>query len=78
MIKGIQTDHLLILPEADGDYTEERRGEIVFLSELNTETKPLNLKVGDKVLHRENAGVSLKINGEKYRILKITDIYVNI
>jgi len=78
-------DRVLIKPEAAEEKTiggiiipdsakeKPLRGEVLAVGE-GTKDEKMVLKVGDKVLHGKYAGTELELDGEKYLIMKQSDV----
>ncbi len=79
-------DRVLVLPDAAEEKTiggiiipdtaKEKpvRGEIVAVGN-GTKDDPMTVKVGDKVLYGKYAGTELEVEGEKYLIMRQSDIF---
>lgn len=55
------------------------QGEVVAVGngsiKENGEVRPLDVKVGDKVLFGQYAGSTVKVNGEEFQIMKESEIF---
>jgi chaperonin GroES len=61
----------IIIPD-----TAQEKTQIGVVMEVGpgTEKEKITVKVGEKVMHDKYAGTQLKIDGEEYLILKMSDI----
>ena len=66
----------IVLPDTAKE--KPQQGEVVAVGKGKTlengETKPLEVKVGDKVLYGKYAGTEVTIDGEEYLIIREDDI----
>lgn len=66
----------IVLPDTAKE--KPQQGEVVAVGKgkilENGETKPLGVKVGDKVLYGKYAGTEVTIDGEEYLIIREDDI----
>ncbi|HEX67806.1 MAG TPA: co-chaperone GroES [bacterium] len=66
----------IVLPDTAKE--KPQQGEVVAVGKGKTlengETKPLAVKVGDKVLYGKYAGTEVTIDGEEYLIIREDDI----
>ena len=82
-------DRVLIKPEAAEEKTvggiiipdsakeKPLRGEILAVGE-GTKDEAMVLKVGDRVLYGKYAGTELEIDGEKYLIMRQSDVLAKV
>ncbi|GHU22031.1 10 kDa chaperonin [Spirochaetia bacterium] len=61
----------IIIPD-----TAQEKTQIGVVTEVGpgTEKEKITVKVGEKVMHDKYAGTQLKIDGDEYLILKMSDI----
>ena len=66
----------LIIPDSAAE--KPSQGEIIAVGDgavlNNGETRPLSVKVGDRILMGKYAGTEIKLNGEELVVLKESDI----
>ena len=64
----------IVLPSSAKE--EPNMAEVIAIGDgiLNDEKKKDEIKIGDKVIFSQYAGTEVKIDGEEYTILKLTDI----
>ena len=66
----------IVLPDAAAE--KPVRGEVIAAGNgrilENGEVRPLDVKVGDKILFGKYAGSELKVDGEEYLVMKEEDI----
>lgn len=66
----------LIIPDSAAE--KPSQGEIVAVGDgevlSNGETRPLSVKVGDRILMGKYAGTDIKLNGEELVVLKESEI----
>ena len=82
-------DRVLIKPEAAEEKTvggiiipdsakeKPLRGEIIAVGE-GTKDEAMVLKVGDRVLYGKYAGTELELDGEKYLIMRQSDVLAKV
>ncbi|WP_020408342.1 co-chaperone GroES [Hahella ganghwensis] len=67
----------IVIP--DNAKEKSTQGEVYAVGEgallTNGELRPLNVKVGDRVLFGQYAGTEMKLEGETYLIIKESDIF---
>ena len=66
-----KTDAGIIIPDSAKE--KPLRGEILAAGE-GTKDEAMILKVGDKVLYGKYAGTELELDGEKYLIMRQSDV----
>ena len=64
----------IVLPSSAKE--QPNMAEVIAIGDgiLNDEKKKDEVKIGDKVIFSQYAGTEVKIDGEEYTILKLTDI----
>ena len=64
----------IVLPSSAKE--QPNMAEVIAIGDgiLNDEKKKDEIKIGDKVIFSQYAGTEVKIDGEEYTILKLTDI----
>jgi len=78
IIKKIEAEEVtksgIVLPSSAKE--EPNMAEVMAIGEgiLNDEKKKDEIKVGDTVIFSQYAGTEVKVDGEEYTILKLTDI----
>ena len=71
--KAEKTAGGIIIPDTAQE--KPQRGEVVAVGSGKID-EPLTVKVGDTVLFGKYSGTEIEIEGEKYLLLKETDIFV--
>ena len=61
----------IIIPDTAQEKTQQ--GVVVDVGP-GTESDPINVKVGQKVMYDKYAGTQIKVNGEEHLILKMADL----
>ena len=72
--KAEKTAGGIIIPDTAQE--KPQRGEIVAVGKGSKRDEPMTVKVGDTVLFGKYGGTEIEIEGEKYLLLKETDIFV--
>ena len=72
--KAEKTAGGIIIPDTAQE--KPQRGEIVAVGKGSKKDEPMTVKVGDTVLFGKYGGTEIEIEGEKYLLLKETDIFV--
>lgn len=65
----------IIIPDAAQEKTQTAIVEAVG---PGTEKDPVTVKVGDRIMYDKYSGTQIKINGEEYLIVKMSDIIATI
>ena len=67
----------IVIPDAHAD--KSTQGEVLAVGPGapldNGELRPLTVNVGDRVLFGEYSGTEVKVDGEKYLIIRETDVF---
>lgn len=72
--KAEKTAGGIIIPDTAQE--KPQRGEVVAVGKGLKKDEPLTVKVGDSVLFGKYGGTEIEIEGEKYLLLKESDIFV--
>ncbi len=72
--KAEKTAGGIIIPDTAQE--KPQRGKIVAVGKGSKRDEPMTVKVGDTVLFGKYGGTEIEIEGEKYLLLKETDIFV--
>ena len=70
----------IVLPDSATE--KPSQGEVLAIGPGKTldngDVKPLDVKVGDKVIFGKYAGTEVRIDGEEYKILEVKDVLAKI
>jgi chaperonin GroES len=72
--KAEKTAGGIIIPDTAQE--KPQRGEVVAVGKGAKRDEPMTVKTGDTVLFGKYSGTEIEIEGEKYLLLKETDIFV--
>lgn len=72
--KAEKTAGGIIIPDTAQE--KPQRGEVVAVGKGTKRDEPMTVKVGDTILFGKYGGTEIEIEGEKYLLLKETDIFV--
>ena len=72
--KAEKTAGGIIIPDTAQE--KPQRGEVVAVGKGAKRDEPMTVKVGDTVLFGRYSGTEIEIEGDKYLLLKETDIFV--